>query len=207
MAKQMKGDVTTVLMIIGGIFILLSVLVIGVFVFQSVRWGPCWASFNQEMGEIEKALEQKLMTQEKVKVTVTMGECVSKLIFLDKKGLDDLEDKVGKEFTEELKCPVRKTQEGEILEGNGFIIGIPYFEETKSGLKFWQWPKDLLENIVRKWQEKARGIGPLCNSLDRGINLEDINGPGEGKTKTICLELSKIGDEKYRVDYEEGSCE
>jgi len=206
MTKQKKGDVTTILMIIGGIFILLSVLVVGVSVYQSARWGPCWANFNQEMGEIEKALEQKLKTQESTEVTITMGDCVSKLIFLDKKSLDDLEDKIGKTFTEELKCPARKNQEGEILEGSGFIIGIPYFEETKSGLKFWQWPKDYIENIVRSWQEKVRGIGPLCKGLDRGINLEDIDGPGEGKTRTICLELSKIGDDKYGIDYREGVC-
>ena len=54
MAKQMKGDVTTVLMIVGGILILLSVIVVGIYVYHAYRWGPCWANFNQEMGEIEK---------------------------------------------------------------------------------------------------------------------------------------------------------
>ncbi len=187
MAKQMKGDVTTVLMIIGGIFILLSVLVVGVFVFQSVRWGPCWANFNQEMGEIEKALDQKLKTQERTEVTVTMGDCVGALIFTDEKGLSRVE---ADEFRNVMKCP-----RGENI--NGFVIGLPYFKDTP-------WYR-IDKNIVKLWDEMGRDIGPLCKGLDREVPDKEIKGPGEGKTKTICLELIKIGD-SYGINHEEGAC-
>lgn len=202
-SRQRKGDAVTILMIIGGIVILLSVLAVGMYVYHAYRWGPCWANFDQEMGEIEKVLEQKLKLKETPEsVTVTMGECVTKLVFLNKKDLDDLKDKVGRIFSEQLKCP----------EGKGFIIGIPYFEETKSGLKFWLWPKALLENLARKWQEKARVIDPLCRPLGYEVTPLDIDGPGEGKAKMVCMTAEKIksGEDpleyKFKLDYREGAC-
>lgn len=192
MNRQMKGDVVTILMIIGGIVILLSVIVVGVFVYQSVRWGPCWANFNQEMGEIEKGFN-KLKTQEKAEVAVTMGDCVGSLVFVNQNTLN----KIDKKYRDSLKCP----------EGKGFFIGFPQDNEIKSGWRFWLWPEDLWENLVRWWFGEARGIKPLCKSVDREIEISDpvIGGPGGGKTKTICLELIKKTD-SYGVSYEEGSC-
>ncbi len=196
MAKQKKGDVTTVLMIIGGILILLSVIVVGIFVYQSVRWGPCWANFGQKMGEIEKAFEQKLMTQPSANVTVTMGDCVGALIFTDEKGLDKVE---ADEFRNVMECP-----RGENI--NGFVIGLPYFGDTSLlTWKFWTWPEKTRNKAVKAWEEMGRGIGPLCKGLDREVPDLEIKGPGEGKTKTLCLELVKIG-ESYGVSYREGSC-
>ena len=195
MAKQMKGSVVTVLMIAGGILILLSILFIGISVYQTVRWGPCWASFNQNLGEVETSLEQKLMTQESDRVTVTMGECVGLLAFVNKEDLDEIETEG---LSNALNCP----------SGEGFIIGLPYFEETASGLRFWRWHKDIAENIMKSWEEKVKGIGPLCKGLDKKFSeLEPIKGPGEGKTKTLCLELSKLGDDKYGISYGVGACE
>jgi hypothetical protein len=191
MAKRMKGDIVTTLMIIGGIFILLSVIVIGIDVFQSVKWGPCWANFGQEMSEIDSAFD-KLKTQESTEETVTMGDCVGMLVFANKNELTDLDTA---EFKNPLECPDKP----------GFIIGLPYFEETESGWRFWLWRRDIAENIIKTWEEMGRGIGPLCRGLDQEVSSMEIKGPGDGQTRVICLKLAKVGD-SYGVDYEEGSC-
>ena len=189
MAKQRKGSgIITVLFIIGGILILASVLVIGVFVFQSVRWGPCWANFGQEMAEIEQAFEQKLMTKSSAEVSVTMGDCVGALIFTDENGLDRVE---AGEFRNAMECP-----RGENI--NGFVIGLPYFKDIS-------WYR-IDKKIVKLWEEMGKGIGPLCRGLNREVPDLEIKGPGEGKTKTVCLELVKIGDNSYGVSPGEGAC-
>jgi hypothetical protein len=193
MARQRKGDVVTVLMIIGGILILLSVLVIGVYVYHAYRWGPCWTSFSQRMGEIEKAFG-KLKTQESSEVTITMGDCVGSLVFVNK----DTFNKINKKYRDSFKCP----------EGEGFFIGFPKDNEIKSGWRFWLWPEDLWENLVRWWRGTARDIQPLCKSADREIEISDpvIGGPDEGKAKTLCLKIIKTTTDKYGISYEEGAC-
>lgn len=197
MAERMKGDVVTILMIIGGIVILLSVLVIGISVYQATRWGPCWANFNQEMGKIEKGVE-KLKLQPSTEVTVTMGECVGALVFTNTDDLKNAEKEAGLEFRKELKCP----------EGRGLIIGLPYDQETKTGWRIWRLPKDILENFVRWWKGKALNINPLCRSADREIETSNpvIWGPGEGKTRILCLKIIKTATDKYGVSYGEGAC-
>lgn len=157
------------MLIIFAIFLLFSVFAI---FFQEIwpiiRFGifsPCWGVFVSDMNSVT-FLKSKPHS-------VTVGDCVDSFNFVNKRQLAS--------SFRSLECPAN---------AEGFLIAIPRFSETQSGLKFWLWPEDLWEEAEQAWKERFGGIRPICKGLNKPFTAvpEPLYGPPSGSI-TYCIQI------------------
>lgn len=199
MTGERKGILHNPIFLVFGI-ILAAILFFGVFFYllHAIRWGPCLANaVDIEMAKIVKGFNKLETTTGTVPVSITIGECVWGLFFVSEDGMKEFKKNAGV-FKDDIKC-----------SGSSIVI-MPYFESKERiwELKFWKIPENIWLKAKDWWAKNAKGIKPQCRSLDHDVNSLTIEGPGEGKSKTVCLELSRVGEgEKYKYMVKEVTCE
>ena len=197
MVKPLKGANTYVLIFI--FILIMTAIVFGIIlnISHTLRWGPCWANFvDNEMGKVAKGLEKLETTTGTVPVSISMGDCVWRFDIVSKGDMAEFRKNAG-EFRDDIKCT------------GSSLVALPYFEGSGKILewKFWKIPKNTLQEAKNWWKENIRGIKPQCKTLEKDISSLPVMGPEQGKTRTVCLELSGEG-ENYKVIMKgEGSCE
>jgi hypothetical protein len=183
------------------IFTIFAVLMVGIVIYFFFTQGwpliryalnPCWGLFVSDINSFE------IWPWEKEKsVDFHFCDVVGELAFVNKEELQEFKEEISEEFAKVIECEP---------DYASYIIGLPYFEETKSGLKFWLWPKDIWENVVKWWKEKMGGIKPVCKGLEKPFKVkpDPIKGPKTGNTIwCVTFSLEKDG---YNVDAKEDKC-
>ncbi len=98
---------------------------------------------------------------------------------------------------------------------DAYIIALPYYKETKSGLRVWKWFEDGVVEEVEEWYKKnLRAFKPTCVIMDcndcyfSGAPIVLEGSRKEGETKPYCLTMSRSGQEgkTYNIDVREGEC-
>ncbi len=177
---------------------LTAFIVIGVY-FAQVVWpllryaaNPCWGVFVSDINSLS------IWPWEKEKsVDFHFCDVVGELAFVNKAELEGFEQTINKEYSVAIGCEE---------DYESYVVGIPKFEETESGLKFWLWPKDVWENVEKMWNEKMAGIKPVCRGLEKPFKTkpDPIKGPETGNAIwCVTFGLEKEG---YVVSATESKC-
>lgn len=206
---------TIILYVAGFVFVLFFFAALVYPAILGIIQGECWGvnTYNT-IKEIKAEFEGLTPGGQSKKMEVVLGDCVEHIAFVDKDTLADyyLNYFLKAEAETVFKCP--DTEKFSV-----YIIAIPYFEETKSGLRFWRYPKDFIkEEIDKLYKEKFRQIKPMCDILDScedcyyksgSIETRVLEGSRKrGEPRTYCLTMSKTGQlgKQYEISVKLGGC-
>ncbi len=201
---------TFVMWATGIVFVLFFFVVFIYPAFLGIIQGECWGvNTHNTIKAIKSEFKSVTVGGEGKKIGVIIGDCVDNIAFVDEDTL--------KEFYLNYFIPADADQLFKCPDGYGvYMIAIPYFEETKSGLAFWKWYKDLIkEEIEKVYKEKFKGIKPICDILDTCEKCH-YNGPIEqrvlsgsrkrGESRKYCITMKKLTDENFNISVSEGGC-
>jgi len=201
--------VKVILWFIFGFVIFAAVFVAFYGYLSSLFYGECMANAFAAATELRAGfheLEPKSVQSHLDPMTVTLGDCVASMAFLNHNHLQEHSI----EIEGILEC-----QSGY----RGYIIIGPDMGENEYGWEFWEW-WGVSENKIRQWFiDRANLPYPACNALmSAEYSFEEhesdgaeepivLDGPMEsGGTKSYCVTLWKTGSQLYDVTYEDGKC-
>jgi hypothetical protein len=200
MATNRKGDIDMVLVVIGSIVLLL--ITIGIFIsgmWPAIRYGPFSPCYARAVSDTDSLSTFNLIREPQ---TISLGDCVNAMYFVNDDFLSQVSDRIGKDFKEQVDCDPG---------GRSYIITVPKLLETEYGWNIFKWPKTLLNNFKEKLMGSVGGKA-YCNILSRetyykssvafrGSNLNE-------KNNVYCVDIAKDKDtNKYVVYHCEGTCE
>ena len=172
--------------------------------------GECWGvGIQTTLKTIKSEFDALTPGGQEKKITVNLGDCVEYIAFVGKDNLERfyLDYFLESEAEGVFKCP---------KDFSVYIIAIPFFEESESGMAFWEWPKDKVKEEVEKiFKQKFRKINPFCDILDSckdcyyndDIEKRVMMGSGkDGNVKTYCITMKKISTKNYDISVEPGGC-
>ncbi len=193
MNMKCKGATNTALIIIGSIVFLLFVL--GIFIYSIWPWiyygpfSPCYAS---AYSSVRTLAGFDLLRDPQ---TIALGKCVSALYLVNGNELDEISEKIGKNFKKELDC-----DEG----GKSYVIAVPIIEGGEWTWNIFKWPKEMLNGLKQRYVQKV-WPGAICRILSEERKFA-YTAYFEGDN-TYCVDITKdMHASTYSIDCCKGTC-
>lgn len=194
----MKGIHKTMIIVMFAAVMLIIVLIFfSAKIWPLIRWGPfspCWGKFSSDMGTFS------LIEYMRENQTVSIGDCVSAVMFVNKEVPEEYFEHVDPEYFGKLISACG-------IGGQSYIIGFP-FEKYEVGWNVFKWPKKVWEEVKEFWKEDLGGIGPLCKIVDKEKRFVG-NGVAIVTDGEYCVNIKQSEKNKdlLEIDIYEGSCE
>jgi hypothetical protein len=194
MNRGKKGDINSIIIIIGAVVLLLIVL--GIFIYQMWPWirygpfSPCWA---EAVASVNTLAGFDLLREPQ---TIKLGDCLNALYLVNGDTLDEISEEI-KEFKKELDCP-----DG----GKSYVIAVPILEGGEFSWNIFKWPREALRELKERFYEKV-GLKTYCKILSRERPYKNPT-PFKAGGKIYCVDIAKDKEtETYTVYFCEGSCD
>lgn len=160
-----------------------------------IRWGPfspCWAKVSSDMGTFS------LIEYMREPQTITVGDCVSAVMFVNKEVPEAYFDHIDPEYFNKLNCDIG---------GQSYILVFPH-DKYEAGWNVFKWPKKVWEEMKEFWREDLGGLVPLCKKVD---NKKRFVGDGVAIVEegVYCIDIkeSKTDKNLLEVKIDKGRCD
>jgi hypothetical protein len=180
-----KGFVSTPMVVVISLVILFIAIALLVQVWPAVRYGPFSPCWGASITKINNLAGMDLLKKPHY---FSVGDCISAIHFVNEEEIDETRSSISNDdWDDYINCG----------EGKSFIFVVPIADTSGFGRKFWEWPKEIWDELIELWQEDLGGIGPICKVLDREKELE--RNVVLDSTVTYCIKIELNDDRDKRV--------